>query len=220
MSTPFAVVALLGLPIFLTLVALWQIRSLAGRRSPRREVLATAGVICIISGFALKLFLLANPSALQAFDSARLAVVYPLSASGYILLLFGFVGWDRMLLSRPGWAPPLTVIGVMVLLCAVIARATDIAWWYVPFAVVIGSVLMIDLLFLGFALRQRLYIAVPFLLLHIVSVLVSTAIELRPTTDTTVLNGVLLSATTSALLFAITTQLITRHTGRGRMLIV
>ena len=100
------------------------------------------------------------------------------------------------------------------------ARLGMVSWWMIPFAVVIGSVLLIDLLFLGFALRQRLTIAVPFLLLHIASVLVTTAIEFKAPTDAAILNGILLSTITSAVLFVISTQLIARHSGRGRMLVV
>jgi hypothetical protein len=209
----------MGIPIFLMVFALWQIRTLAGRRSPRRETLATAGTICIVTGFALKLLMVAT-TVTGARGNVPLTLTYPILAAGYILLLFGFVGWDRMLLSRPGWTPPLIAMACVALVTWIVSVATTLPWWSVSFVVVIGSVLVIDLLFVGFALRQRLMIALPFLLLHIASVLVSTVIELRPADDTALLNGFLVSATTSAVLFVITTQLITRHTGRGRMLIV
>ena len=137
-----------------------------------------------------------------------------------ILLMFGFVGWDRMLLTRPGWSMPIIVIFLVETATFASAWLGMVEWWLIPFAVVIGSMILIDLLFLGFALRQRLTIAVPFLLLHIASVVVTTAIELKAPTDAGLLNGILLSAITSAVLFVISTRLITRHTGRGRMMVV
>lgn len=220
MTTPYGIVALHGLPILFTLVALWQISTLAGRRSPRREGLANAGVIGIIIGLTAKTYLQIQFSTALGISATSPYATYPILAAGYILLMFGFVGWDRMLLSRPGWTAPMLTIIVIEAATFVSARLGMVSWWMIPFAVVIGSVLLIDLLFLGFALRQRLTIAVPFLLLHIASVLVTTAIEFKAPTDAAILNGILLSTITSAVLFVISTQLIARHSGRGRMLVV
>ena len=220
MTTPYGIVALHGLPILFTLVALWQISTLAGRRSPRREGLANAGVIGIIIGLTAKTYLQIQFSTALGISATSPYATYPILAAGYILLMFGFVGWDRMLLSRPGWTAPMLTIIVIEAATFVSARLGMVSWWRIPFAVVIGSVLLIDLLFLGFALRQRLTIAVPFLLLHIASVLVTTAIEFKAPTDAAILNGILLSTITSAVLFVISTQLIARHSGRGRMLVV
>ncbi|MFM2308418.1 MAG: hypothetical protein RLY87_538 [Chloroflexota bacterium] len=220
MTTTIGIVALHGLPILFTLVALWQISNLAGRRSPRREGLANAGVIGIIIGLMAKTYLQIQFSTALGLSATSPYATYPILAAGYILLMFGFVGWDRMLLSRPGWTAPLLTIFVIEVATFVSARLGMVSWWMIPFAVVIGSVILIDLLFLGFALRQRLTIAVPFLLLHIASVIVTTAIEFKAPTDAAILNGILLSTITSAVLFVISTQLIARHSGRGRMLVV
>ncbi len=220
MTTPYGIVALHGLPILFTLLALWQISMLAGRRSPRREVLANAGVIGIILGLMAKTYLQIQFSTALGLDVASPYATYPVLAAGYILLMFGFVGWDRMLLSRPGWSAPLAIIALIEVTTVVSARMGMTQWWIIPFTVVIGSVILIDLLFLGFAIRQRLVIAIPFLLLHIASVIVTTGIELKAPTNADLLNGILLSTITSAVLFVISTRLITRHTNRGRMMVV
>ncbi len=57
MTTQYEIIALHGLPILITLFALWQISGLAGRRSPRREGLANAGMIGIIIGLMAKTYL-------------------------------------------------------------------------------------------------------------------------------------------------------------------
>ncbi|MFN7471092.1 MAG: hypothetical protein ACK5S9_05530 [Roseiflexaceae bacterium] len=220
MTTQYEIIALHGLPILITLFALWQISGLAGRRSPRREGLANAGMIGIIIGLMAKTYLQIQFSTALGLDVPSPYATYPILAAGYILLMFGFVGWDRMLLSRPGWTMPIILIIMVETATFVSARLGMVQWWMIPFAVVIGSMMLIDLLFLGFALRQRLTIAVPFLLLHIASVIVTTAIELKAPTDAGLLNGILLSTITSAVLFVISTRLITKHTGRGRMMVV
>lgn len=220
MTIQYETIALHALPVVITLFALWQISGLAGRRSPRREGLANAGVVAIIIGLMAKTFLQVQFSTALGLDVPSPYATYPILAAGYILLMFGFVGWDRMLLTRPGWSMPIIVIVLVETATFISARLGMAQWWLIPFAVVIGSMILIDLLFLGFALRQRLTIAVPFLLLHIVSVIVTTAIELKAPTDAGLLNGILLSAITSAVLFVISTRLITRHTGRGRMMVV
>ncbi|RLT30750.1 MAG: hypothetical protein DWI54_05830 [Chloroflexi bacterium] len=220
MTTQYEIIALHGLPILITLFALWQISGLAGRRSPRREGLANAGMIGIIIGLMAKTYLQIQFSTALGLDVPSPYATYPILAAGYILLMFGFVGWDRMLLSRPGWTMPIILIILVEAATFVSARLGMVQWWMIPFAVVIGSMMLIDLLFLGFALRQRLTIAVPFLLLHIASVIVTTAIELKAPTDAGLLNGILLSTITSAVLFVISTRLITKHTGRGRMMVV
>ncbi len=220
MTTQYEIIALHGLPILITLFALWQISGLAGRRSPRREGLANAGMIGIIIGLMAKTYLQIQFSTALGLDVPSPYATYPILAAGYILLMFGFVGWDRMLLSRPGWTMPIILIILVEAATFVSARLGMVQWWMIPFAVVIGSMMLIDLLFLGFALRQRLTIAVPFLLLHIASVTVTTAIDLKAPTDAGLLNGILLSTITSAVLFVISTRLITKHTGRGRMMVV
>jgi len=220
MTSPIGILALHILPILFTLLALWQISTLAGRRSPRREGLANAGVIGITIGLMAKTYLQIEFSNALGLTATSPYAMYPLLAAGYILLMFGFVGWDRMLLSRPGWTIPLLVIVLVEAATFISARMGMVNWWIIPFVVVIGSVALIDLLFLGFALRQRLTIAIPFLLLHIASVVVTTAIELKAPTNVALLNGILLSTITSAVLFVISTQLIARHTGRGRMMVV
>jgi len=220
MTTQYEIIALHGLPILITLFALWQISGLAGRRSPRREGLANAGIIGIIIGLMAKTYLQIQFSTALGLDVPSPYATYPILAAGYILLMFGFVGWDRMLLSRPGWTMPIILIVLVEAATFVSARLGMVQWWMIPFAVVIGSIMLIDLLFLGFALRQRLTIAVPFLLLHIASVIVTTAIELKAPSDAGLLNGILLSTITSAVLFVISTRLITKHTGRGRMMVV
>jgi len=220
MTTQYEIIALHGLPILITLFALWQISGLAGRRSPRREGLANAGMIGIIIGLMAKTYLQIQFSTALGLDVPSPYATYPILAAGYILLMFGFVGWDRMLLSRPGWTMPIILIILVEAATFVSARLGMVQWWMIPFAVVIGSMMLIDLLFLGFALRQRLTIAVPFLLLHIASVIVTTAIELKAPSDAGLLNGILLSTITSAVLFVISTRLITKHTGRGRMMVV
>jgi hypothetical protein len=220
MTTQYEIIALHGLPILITLFALWQISGLAGRRSPRREGLANAGMIGIIIGLMAKTYLQIQFSTALGLDVPSPYATYPILAAGYILLMFGFVGWDRMLLSRPGWTMPIILIVLVEAATFVSARLGMVQWWMIPFAVVIGSMMLIDLLFLGFALRQRLTIAVPFLLLHIASVIVTTAIELKAPSDAGLLNGILLSTITSAVLFVISTRLITKHTGRGRMMVV
>jgi hypothetical protein len=177
-------------------------------------------MIGIIIGLMAKTYLQIQFSTALGLDVPSPYATYPILAAGYILLMFGFVGWDRMLLSRPGWTMPIILIILVEAATFVSARLGMVQWWMIPFAVVIGSMMLIDLLFLGFALRQRLTIAVPFLLLHIASVIVTTAIELKAPTDAGLLNGILLSTITSAVLFVISTRLITKHTGRGRMMVV
>ncbi len=210
------IMAMQLLPIIFTLLALWQVRSLAGRRSAMREGLATSGAVVIIGGLLCKSFILS--SSYRGFISQNIA--YPLLGAGFILLLYGFVGWDRMTLQRPGWIKPISAI-IVVELCIISLAYMGSPWWhYVAIGVVVICVLLMDLLLLGYALRQRFYIASPFLLLHMVASCITAMIDLNGHSDPRIIQGIVLTATTSALLFYINARLINQHTYRGRMQIV
>lgn len=204
------------LPIIFTLLALWQVRSLAGRRSAMREGLATSGAVIIISGLVCKSFILS--SAISRFISQSLA--YPILGAGFILVMYGFVGWDRMTLHRPGWIKPISAIIIVELCISGLAYIGSPWWQYVAIGVVVACVLLMDLLLLGYALRQRFYIASPFLLLHMVASCITAMIDLNGHSDPRIIQGIVLTATTSALLFYINVRLINHHTYRGRMQIV
>ena len=210
------IMAMQLLSIILTLMALWHVRSLAGRRSPMREGLATSGAVVIMVGLLCKSYLVSTPA--QPWVSANFA--YPILGAGFILLMYGFVGWDRMTLQRPGWFKPISAIIVVeasIIMCAY----TGSAWWqYIAVGVVVLCVLLMDLLLLGYALRQRFYIASPFLVLHMVASCITAMIDLNGHSDTRIIQGIVLTATTSALLFYINARLINKHTYRGRMQIV
>lgn len=210
------IIAMQLLSIILTLMALWHVRSLAGRRSAMREGLATSGAVVIMFGLLCKSYLVSNTS--QPWLSANLA--YPILGAGFILLMYGFVGWDRMTLQRPGWVKPVSAI-IVIEASIVTCAYTGSAWWqYIAVGVVVLCVLLMDLLLLGYALRQRFYIASPFLVLHMVASCITAMIDLNGHSDPRIIQGIVLTATTSALLFYINARLINQHTYRGRMQIV
>jgi hypothetical protein len=204
------------LSIILTLMALWHVRSLAGRRSAMREGLATSGAVVIMAGLLCKSFIVSSNT--HQWLTPNLA--YPILGAGFILLMYGFVGWDRMTLQRLSWSKP--IIAIMVVEASIILCAyTGSAWWqYIAVGVVVLCVLLMDLLLLGYALRQRFYIASPFLVLHMVASCITAMIDLNGHSDTRIIQGIVLTATTSALLFYINARLINQHTFRGRMQIV
>lgn len=208
------------IPIIFTMLALGHVRSLAGRRSPMRESLTTTGAVIIIIGLSSKAVLMALMVRGVIGELEGMGAVYAILAAGFILLLYGFVGWDRMSLSRPGWTKPLVTVAVFEGIFYASQRISP-EWWIIePIGVVVGSLIMMDLLLLGYTVRQRYFIATPFILLHMVSVVINTLIEIQGYAYTSVIQGVVVTASTSALLFYIIMRLIERHTYRGRMLIV
>jgi hypothetical protein len=210
------IMAMQFISIILTLMALWHVRSLAGRRSAMREGLATSGSAVIVVGLLCKSFIVSSST--YQWLSPNLA--YPILGAGFILLMYGFVGWDRMTLQRPGWIKPVSAIIVVEASIATSAVMGSAWWQYIAVGVVVLCVLLMDLLLLGYALRQRFYIAVPFLVLHMVASCITTMIDLNGHSDTRIIQGIVLTATTSALLFYINARLINQHTYRGRMQIV
>jgi hypothetical protein len=203
-------------PIVFTLLALWHVRSLVGRRSAMREGLATSGAVIIISGLLCKSLIVS--SSISAYLAQGLA--YSIMGAGFILLMYGFVGWDRMTLHRLGWIKPISAI--VIVESSIVALAyTGSPWWrYVAVGVVVACVLLMDLLLLGYALRQRFYITIPFLVLHMAASCITALIDLYGQSDARIIQGIVLTATTSALLFYINARLINQHTYRGRMQIV
>jgi hypothetical protein len=210
------IMAMQLLPIIFTLLALWQVRSLAGRRSAIREGLATSGTVVIIGGLLCKSFIVSGSSGTYIAQY----MAYPILGAGFILLLYGFVGWDRMTLQRPSWVKPIIAIVVVESCIAALAYVESPWWQYLAVSVVVMCVLLLDLLLLGYALRQRFYIASPFLLLHMVASCITALIDLNGNSDPRIIQGIILTATTSALLFYINARLINHHTNRGRMQIV
>jgi hypothetical protein len=208
------------IPIVFTMLALGHVRSLAGRRSPMREGLTTAGAIIIIIGLTSKSILMALMTRGIAITTDGMGIVYAVLAAGFVLLMYGFVGWDRMTLTRPGWTKPLLTIAILE--CTFfVSKHFYPEWWIIePISVVVGSLIIMDLLLLGYTLRQRYFIASPFIVLHMASIIINTLIEIQGYAYTSVIQGVVLTASTSALLFYIIMRLIERHTYRGRMLIV
>ncbi|RLT21906.1 MAG: hypothetical protein DWI30_06880 [Chloroflexi bacterium] len=203
-------------PIVFTLLALWQMRSLAGRRSAMREGLATSGAVIIISGLLCKTILVSSSTG----NYLSYSLAYPILGAGFILLMYGFVGWDRMTLHRPGWVKPISAIVIVEASIATLAYIGSPWWRYLAVGVVVACVLLMDLLLLGYALRQRFYIAIPFLVLHMAASCITSMIDLNGQSDARIIQGIVLTATTSALLFYINTRLINHHTYRGRMQIV
>ncbi len=208
------------IPIVFTMLALGHVKSLAGRRSAIRESLATVGAVIIILGLSSKAILLALMVRGNLGSAYGMGAAYTLIATGFIFLLYGFIGWDRMTLARPSWGKP--VLASLVLLGAtVVSMRYWSNWWTViPVCVVVGSLLVMDFMLMGYTLRQRYFIAVPFILLHMVSTIINTLIEMQGHVFLPILQGIILTASTSALLFYINMRMIERHTYRGRMLIV
>lgn len=202
--------------IILTLMALWNVRSMAGRRSLIREQFTTTGTILITMGLICKSFILE----LGAHQWLAPIYAYPILGAGYILLMYGFVGWDRMTLQRPSWPKALGVIAVIELGMGAIAYLGNSWWHYLSVGVVVMCVMLMDLLLLGYALRQRFYMASPFVILHMAASCITVLIDLNGHRDPQITQGIMLTATTSALLFYINTRLIIQHTFRGRMQIV
>lgn len=202
--------------ITLTLLALWQVRAFTGRRSVIREELATTGAAVITGGLLCKSILLSAGTKTDLSHN----LAYPIIAAGFILLMYGFIGWDRMNLQQIGWGKPVSVIIVIEACIVALAYSGSVWWHYLAVGVVLICMILMDLLMLGYALRQRFYLAVPFLILHIVANCIMALIDLNGQTDARVIQGIVLSTTTSALLFYINTRLINRHTHRGRLQIV
>lgn len=213
-------IALQIIPIVFTLLALGHVRTLAGRRSAMREGLATVGAVLIVVGLCSKavLALLVMRGIMPQHDG--IGIGYAIIAAGFVLLMYGFVGWDRMQLTRPGWGKPLLSIVVCELAFFLSKQYVVDAWMYAPISVVVGCVLIMDLMLLGYVIRQRYTIALPFVLLHMASVVVHIMIEVHGQSYTHIMQGIVMTASTSALLFYINMWLIKRHTFRGRMLIV
>lgn len=204
------------LHIVFTFLALWHVRALAGRRSHMRLILSTSGAVVIVIGLFCKSFII--PSSYIQFISPNLA--YPIMSAGFILLMYGFVGWDRMKLYRPSWLKPISAILVVELCIWGLAYVQSPWWHYLAIGVVVICVLLMDFLLLGYAIRQRYYIASPFLVLHMVASCITAMIDLNGHSDARIIQGIVLTATTSGLLFYINARLINKHTYRGRLHVV
>ena len=208
------------IPIVFTMLALSHVRSLAGRRSAIRESLATVGAVIIILGLSSKAILLALMLRGTLGSAYGMGAAYTLMATGFIFLLYGFLGWDRMTLVRPNWGKPIVACLLMYGATYVSERIWTNWWMIIPVCIVVGSLLIMDFMLMGYTLRQRYFIAVPFILLHMVSIVINTLVEMQGHMFLPILQGIILTASTSALLFYINMRMIERHTYRGRMLIV
>jgi O-antigen/teichoic acid export membrane protein len=150
-----------------------------------REELATSGAVIIIIGLLYKSFIVSsNP---HQYVSPNLA--YPILGAGFILLMYGFVGWQRMMLQRPGWIKPISAIIIVETSIAACAYL-GLPWWrYIAVGVVVLCILLMDLLLLGYAIRQRFYVASPFLVLHMVASCITAMIDLNAHNNTRIIQG-------------------------------
>lgn len=218
-----SVIGTLSVHVFaigLTIAALSHIRTLAGRRSARRETMTNVGVFIIFVGLIYKAVtqMPILVSGIRLSDWMHLA--NPLIVTGYVCILTGFYGWDRMTLNIPSWWG---TIGLFI----VVHGATvygyyelNEIWMYIPIIATSLTILIIDWLLLSYVMRHRYFIALPFLLLHIVSTGITAMMEINGSQNINLLEGMLLTTATTALLFYINTRLVIRLTTRGRMLIV
>lgn len=218
-----SVIGTLSVHIFaigLTVAALSHIRALAGRRSARREMMSNVGVFIIVVGLIYKAVTQMPISVSGIRLSDWMLLANPLIVTGYVCILTGFYGWDRVTLHVPSWW---STIGLLVIAHGATAwgyfEHREI-WMYIPIAIIAFVVLIIDLMLLGYVMRHRYFIALPFILLHIASMAITGLMEMSGSQNINLLEGMLLTTATTALLFYINMRLVTRLTTRGRMLIV
>ena len=206
--------------IGLTIAALSHIRTLAGRRSARREMMTNLGVFVIVIGLIFKAVTQMPILIAGISPSEWMHLGNPLIATGYACILTGFYGWDRVSLHIPSWWSTF-------ILLALVHGGTlwgyyeyPVYWAYIPIVAISLMLLIIDLLLLSYIMRQRYFIALPFLLLHIASTMITGLIEISGSQNLNMLEGMLLTTATTALLFYINMRLVMRLSTRGRMLIV
>jgi len=217
-----SVIGTLSVHIFaigLTIAALSHIRVLAGRRSVRREMMSNAGVFIIVVGLIFKAATqIPDVPSVQLHDWMIFA--NPIIASGYMCILSGFIGWDRVSLNIPSWWR--TIILFVIVHGATIWAFVEYPkyWAFIPIVAISSALLIIDFMLLSYILRQRYLIALPFFVLHIISTIISGLMEISGTQNLNFLEGMLLTSATTALLFYINMRLVMRLSNRGRMLIV
>ncbi|MFZ9858634.1 MAG: hypothetical protein ACO3F2_09955 [Roseiflexaceae bacterium] len=218
-----SVIGTLSVHIFaigLTVAALRHIRTLAGRRSARREMMTNTGVVIIVMGLIFKAITQMPILIAGISPSEWMYLSNPLIATGYVFILTGFYGWDRVTLHIPSWWS-------VIMLLMIVHGGTiwgyyeyQSYWTYIPITAISFMLLVIDLLLLSYIMRQRYFIALPFLLLHIASTMITGLIEVSGSQNINLLEGMLLTSATTALLFYINMRLVMRLSTRGRMLIV
>lgn len=206
--------------IGLTIAALRHIRTLAGRRSARREMMTNTGVIIIVMGLIFKAITQMPIMIAGTSPSEWMYLGNPLIATGYVFILTGFYGWDRVTLHIPSWWSVLALLTLVHGSTIWGYYVYQPYWAYIPIAAISLMLLIIDLLLLSYIMRQRYFIALPFLLLHIVSTMITGLIEISGNQNLNMLEGMLLTSATTALLFYINMRLVMRVSTRGRMLIV
>jgi hypothetical protein len=217
-----SVIGTLSVHIFaigLTIAALSHIRALAGRRSVRREMMSNAGVFIIVVGLIFKA---ATQLPDLPFEQLRNWMMFanPIIATGYMCILSGFVGWDRVSLHIPSWWR--TIILFVIVHGATVWAYVEypVYWTFVPIVAISSALLIIDFMLLSYIMRQRYFIAFPFFVLHIVSTVITGLMEISGSQNLNLLEGMLLTSATTALLFYINMRLVMRLSNRGRMLIV
>ncbi len=218
-----SVIGTLSVHIFaigLTIAALSHIRMLAGRRSARRETMTNIGVVVIFVGLIYKAVTQMPILVSGVRLSDWMYLSNPLIVTGYVCILTGFYGWDRVTLHIPSWWSTIGLLGVVHGSTIWAYYEYPAIWMYIPIAAATIAILIIDLLLLSYIMRQRYFIALPFLLLHIASMVITAMMEISGTQNLNLLEGMLLTTATTALLFYINMRLVIRLTTRGRMLIV
>jgi hypothetical protein len=193
---------------------------LAGRRSARREMMTNVGVVIIVLGLTFKAITQMPILVAGMSPSEWMYLGNPLIATGYVFILTGFYGWDRVTLHVPSWW---SIIALLVIVHGgtIWGYYEYRAYWaYIPIAAISLMLFIIDLLLLSYIMRQRYFIALPFLLLHIASTMITGLIEVSGSQNLNMLEGMLLTSATTALLFYINMRLVMRLSTRGRMLIV
>lgn len=206
--------------IGLTIAALRHIRTLAGRRSARREMMTNTGVIIIVMGLIYKAITMIPIITAETSLSEWMYLGNPLIATGYVFILTGFYGWDRVTLHIPSWWSTIILLGLLHGGTTWGYYEYQEYWSYIPIGAITLMVLIIDMLLLSYIMRQRYFIALPFLLLHIASTMITGLIEISGNQNLNMLEGMLLTSATTALLFYINMRLVMRLSTRGRMLIV
>lgn len=202
----------------LLLLSVRNIRQFTCRRSPRRE-----HMLGIASGFLAIGVVLRGSAYLTtgASSSGTLGLLGQfMMCSGYIWVLAGIIGWDRMALSVPGWGRALQ----MQLMVGV---AMGVSWYTswlpiqdVPVWAGFMSMILIDMVFLGHIVAYRRWIILPFLSLHIIAAGISMLATTNGALDSGSVAAWMYTVGTTTVVFWIVSILLQRGEYQRRMVIV
>ncbi len=201
------------------LMAIRQLGGFVARRSPRREQMLWIGAGFLLFG---QLIIAWHDTAAITHESRETAAVisHSISTIGYIWVVYGCLGWDRASLNVIPWRHPLIASCIISITEVALHMSVEYRGGGMSLGAQGFCMLMLNSMFVRYAIAHRKGKMIPFIGLHMLSTAVMLVYQYQHTTQRLMPDAFAMTSVTNTVLFGIVTWMLASSQRQQRMIIV